>query len=1032
MFNLPILESFLDKEVVAGYTWGNILEYWWVGLIIIIVAAVGLVGTYFLLAHLFGRMKFKEGDQEALDNYSNAPKEEKKAVAKATVGAAKKVIIWRRIRVWLIPVVCVVALITAPVASFLPTAAFANLMFTLRGSHVDIYDTETSRQAAAEAEKNVVTIQEEGTVLLKNKDNALPLNIETNKKVNIFGSCAYGLFFNNGGSGAFQTDGRVSNFPRTAVKLEEALTEEGFEINNNLFNLVKNYYNGKKISVAESDYKIFCGINTFGYPEIVPSGNNAKLDPVDYELPVSAYNTAFDALGGKTALEDAKEFSDTAIFAITRHGTESADMKYNELKLYSGEVSAIEMLKQNFSKVIILLNVPTVVEAEVLDDPEISAALYIGHPGLTGTKAIAEILSGKINPSGHLVDTWPYSVKSAPSYQCFSNDTTLTYTSGAANRAKFTNYIENIYVGYRYYVTAAKEGYINYDDEVQYSFGHGLSYTTFDKSISEFKVDEKEQKVSVTVEVKNTGEVAGKDVIQLYTHAPYTPGGIEKSYYSLTTFQKTNLIEPKETKTYKLEFGFRDIASWSTEKGYYVLEKGDYEFSIRENVWDLAKTENTARQNEKKYTLKEDVEFKTSYQTGKEYANIFQDVEFGGGTEKAKYLSRSDFAGTWQNKADIPLASNSDKNHFPGGASNSTGSSSFTFSDNQIDEEVKPQEVDAGLTLRDLKDAAWDDPRWEDLLSQLSYSDMDKLIEYGGFQTASVDKISKTQTVDYDGPSAAFHSGTGHPSEVIVGCSWSTDVARVMGESIGREGAARGLTGWYAPGINTHRSPFGGRNFEYYSEDPLISGLMAGYTAQGMSKYGVYTYAKHFFCNDQEYSRAGVFVWATEQALREIYARGFELYVDLGGIGIMSAYNCIGSWWCGGSKAALTTMLREEWGFHGVVVTDYAGSDYMATNIGLRAGNDMWLTPNQLSNSLKPSRVRSQCPHDGAILARRAAKNILYACAHSNNVWTEEDYAAVGIPEIKKAGDGHQSIINHLQEGHSGAPFLLFLQGYAD
>ena len=507
--------------------------------------------------------------------------------------------------------------------------------------------------------------------------------------------------------------------------------------------------------------------------------------------------------------------------------------------------------------------------------------------------------------------------------------------------------------------------------------------------------------------VKNTGNVAGKDVIQLYTHAPYTPGGIEKSYYSLTAFQKTNIIEPGETKAYKLEFSYRDIASWSTEKGFYVLEKGEYEFSVRENVWDLAQTAVSGRENTKKLELEADVEFKTSYQTGKEYANIFQDAEFGGGVEKNTYLSRKDFEGTWQNKADIPLASNPDASHFPGGAKNNSTPGSFTLADNQIDEEAKPQDVAGELTLRDLKDAAWDDPRWENLLSQLSYADMDKLIEYGGFQTAAVSSIGKTQTIDYDGPGAAFHSGTGHPSEVIVACSWSTDVARVMGESIGREGAARGLTGWYAPGINTHRSPFGGRNFEYYSEDPLISGLMAGHSAQGMAKYGVYTYAKHFLLNEQENSRSGVFCWATEQAIREIYARGFELYVDLGGIGIMSSFNCVGSWWAGGNKALLTTLLREEWGFHGVVVTDYAGSDYMATNIGLVAGNDLWLTPSQLSNDNKPSRIRTLLPHDGPILSRRAAKNILYACAHSNNVWNNEDYAAVGIPEVIKASDGH-------------------------
>ena len=1002
MVNLPILESFLDKEIVAGYTWGNILEYWWIGLIILIVAAVGIVGTYFLLAHLFGRMKFKEGDKEALDNYKNAPKQEKKAVAKASTGPVKNVIRWSRMKRWFIPVVCVAALLVAPVVSFLPTAAFANLMFTLRGSHVEIIDTETSRQAAAEAEKNVVTIQEEGTVLLKNTNKALPLNLEQNKKVNIFGSCAYGLFYGNGGSGSFQTDGRVKNFPRTALKLEQAMKDEGFEINENLFNMIKNYYKNKSVSVAEIDYDIQCGFNKYNYPEIVSS-----KAPYDYEPPVSAYNTPFDALGGKTLLENAKEFSDTAIFCITRRGSEDEDMKIGDLQLKANETAAIAMLEENFEKVIILLNVPTVIESEFLDDAEIDAAVFMGHPGLTGTKAIAEILAGKVNPSGHLVDTWPYDVKSAPSYQNFGNDTTLSYTSGAANKAKFTNYIEGIYVGYRYYVTAAKEGFIDYDEEVQFSFGHGLSYTTFDKSIAEYKVDKTNQKVEVTVEVKNTGEVAGKDVIQLYTHAPYTPGGIEKSYYSLTAFQKTNIIEPGETKAYKLEFDYRDIASWSTEKGYYVLEKGEYEFSIRENVWDLAQTTVNNRENTKKLQLDADVEFKTSYQTGKEYANIFQDAEFGGGVEKNTYLSRKDFEGTWQNKGDIPTASNPDASHFPGGASNTSGPNSFTLVDNQIDEDIKPQEVAGNLTLRDLKDAAFDDPRWEDLLSQMSYSDMEKLIEYGGFQTASVASIAKDATVDYDGPGAAFHSGTGHPSEVVVACSWSTDVARVMGESIGREGAARGLTGWYAPGINTHRSPFGGRNFEYYSEDPLIAGLMAGHTAQGMSKYGVYTYAKHFLLNEQENSRAGVFCWATEQAIREIYARGFELYVDLGGIGIMSSFNCVGSWWAGGSKALLTTLLREEWGFKGVVVTDYAGSDYMATNIGLVAGNDIWLTPSQLNNSNKPSRLRTLLPHDGPIYIRRAAKNILYACAHSNNVWTLEDYAAVGIPEIQKAGDGH-------------------------
>ena len=996
MSRLFIMDSIFDQPIVAGYSLKAIFEYWQYGLIIIIALLVVAAALYFVFAWLLGRLKFKEEDKEAFQRYKDAKGKDKKAIAKETKGPAKNVITVRRLSVWLVPVICVVAIVSAAAASFLPSAAFKKLMFTLGGSHVTIYDTAASREAAAEAEKNVAIIEEEGLVLLKNTNNSLPLKAKEGEekiKVNIFGSCAYGLFYGNGGSGSFQTDGRVSQFPRVAKKLEVALQDEGVEINDNLYNLVKNYYDGKKVSVAHSDYDIQCGFNKYNYSEIVTS-----KAPYDYELPVSAYNTAFTQLGGKTALEDAKEFSDTAIFCVTRRGSEDEDMNLSDLQLKEGEIATIEMLEANFENVVILLNVPTVIEAAFLDRPTIDSAIFMGHPGLTGTKGVAEALIGKINPSGHLVDTWPYDVKSAPSYQNFGNDTTLQHTGESTGF--FTQYLEGIYVGYRYYVTRAMEdSSFNYKDYVQYSFGHGLSYTTFDKSIIDYQIDNGKQKITIFVEVKNTGEVKGKDVIQIYTHAPYKAGGIEKAYYSLTAFAKTNDIDPGDTKTYKLEFLYRDFASWSTEKGFYVLEKGEYEFSLRENVWDIAVT-TTGRENTKKLLLSSDIEFKTSYQTGKKYENIFQDVEWGADEEPIQYLSRSDFAGTFTATANINRKSVADK--FPGGKTNKTGASSFNYQDDQIEGDVKQQGVPGSLTLKDLKDADWNDDRWEDLISQMSTSEMQTLIEFGGFETRAISSIGKAATTDYDGPGAAFHSGTGHPSEVIVACSWSTDIAKLMGESIGREGAARGLTGWYAPGINTHRSPFGGRNFEYYSEDPLISGYMAGYTDQGARKYGVYSYAKHFIMNDQEKERAGVFVWANEQSIREIYARGFELYVDLGGIGIMSSFNCIGSWWTGGSEALLTTLLREEWGFHGVVVTDYAGPDYMACNIGLRAGNDLWLTPSDLSSQIDPSAVAKATPNDANKLFRKACKNILYACAHSNCVWELEDYQAVGISEIKK------------------------------
>ena len=339
MLNLFILESFFDKPIVAGYSLRAIFEYWWLGLILLIVIAILAVGTWFLLAMLFGRMKFKEGDKEVLNQYKKAPKEEKKQIADGANRPVKNVILWRKMAPWFIPVVCVFALLVSAASSFLPSTAFQNLLITMSGSHVEIIDTETSRAAAAEAEMNVVTIQEEGTVLLKNKNSALPINLEQNKKVNIFGSCAYGLFYGNGGSGSFQTDGRVKSFPRTALKLEIAMQDEGFEINNNLYNMIKNYYKNKSISVAECDYDIQCGFNKYGYSEIVSS-----KAPYDYEPPISAYNTPLDGLGGKTLLDDALEFSDTAIFCITRRGSEDEDMNIKDLQLKANAMACIDML----------------------------------------------------------------------------------------------------------------------------------------------------------------------------------------------------------------------------------------------------------------------------------------------------------------------------------------------------------------------------------------------------------------------------------------------------------------------------------------------------------------------------------------------------------------------------------------------------------------------------------------------------------------------------------------------------------------
>ena len=877
-------------------------------------------------------------------------------------------------------------------------ANWSNIMMAVTGNAgIGAIDNESSKLAAAEASENIETIEKEGAVLLRNENKVLPLDKVANKKVNLFGAGVYGMFYGNGGSGAVQTTYRDRSAvkERHAVKFEEAMEEQGFEINPYLFNLVKNYFpatasstdtsnsdrpSRTPYSVADSDNVIDCGVNTYGYAEIVRT-----CLPYNHEPTVDAYTATYPELDGKTLLEQAKDFSDTAIFAISRYGTEDSDMKEEEIRLKENEIAVIDMLKENFDKVIILLNVSHAMEIGSLLTDGIDSIMLIGTPGITGNRAVAKIIDGTYVPSGKLSDTWAYDSQSAPSFQSMGNYSTFSYKN---NSEKFVEYTEGIYVGYRYYVTRAMtDNAFNYDDEVMFSFGEGKSYTTFEKWIAAHEIDQEKGEGKVTVSVKNTGEIAGKDVIEIYNHSPYT-GKIEKAWQNLLAFRKTNVIEPGETKTYEVSFKLRDMASWDTEKGYYVNEEGEYEISLRDDVWH--ESVSNGHTNTFKFNLPL-IEYKTSYQTGYEYAKHFEEAEAGPDSDPITYLSRSDWAGTWTSSDDLNGKINLDDRH-----KEWLNIQSKKWEDGQVEGDIPTTEADNGLTLRDLKDADWDDPRWEDLLDQLSVKDMENLVEHGGFQTAEIKSIGKAKATDYDGPAAAFHSGSGHPCGVIVASTWSIDAAVLFGESIGKEGAASGLTGWYAPGVNIHRSPYGGRNFEYYSEDPLLSGLMAGYTSQGTMEYGVYCYAKHMALNDQEKERVKVNTWCNEQAIREIYLKPFELYSDLGGLGFMSSFNRIGATWSGAHEGMLTEVVRNEWGFHGVVVTDYVNDhSYMGVAQGLRAQNDLYLDPNNSSNTAVTA--YNAAPNDMIKLMRRSSKNILYVCAHSNNVWDEADFAAVGI-----------------------------------
>ena len=985
------LDGIGDIEIIPGW---KLDSFPWYLSLYVLAGFILVFGVfYFIYVWVLGRLKFTKDEElkykETKEKFKKLKGNERKQELKNESKPVNRVLKWNKIKVPTISILScslIVCLLAVPTL----TVAWDLIKFTLNpDKHLD-NDSESARLAIGEAKENVVTLEQEGMVLLKNDDDVLPLNKEENNKINVFGSSAFGMLYGGGGSGVFITNANYGENDFHATRLEKALVEEGFEYNTNLYNLVANYYESKSYKITKTDYDISCQFNAYG----TNVGNYIAPTkfPYDNEPEVSSYNKIYDGLDGKTLLENAKNYSSTALYCVSRAGSEDHDFSRSDLQLTSRENDMINMLKDNFEKVIILINSSNVMELGALNQKGIDSVLWIGHPGLTGNKAVAQAISGKINPSGKLVDTWPYDITTSPSFASFGPDSTLTYSNKSAN---FVEYLEGIYVGYRYYVTRANDDTnFKYEDYVQYSFGEGLSYTKFEKYINDYTVDLVNQKISIQVAVKNIGNVAGKEVVEIYNTAPYT-SRIEKSHVELVGFEKTNLIEPNETFYARINIDLKSLASWDNENGYYLLEKGDYVLSLRDNAYKLSEVPQN-KDNLINFNLKEDINYLTS-DTNEKYQTRLFDVEFGPNSTPIEYLSRSNWNDTFPTKNKINKVA-SDKTI--------NASKNKTYADNQIKEDLPAQGVDYGndkITMAMMKNVDYNDEKWDKFLNQLSITDMENLVDNGGFQTAEIKSISKRTTYDDDGPASVQIKGTGYTSEVVVASSWNPECAKLLGESLGKEGASMGLTGWYAPGMNIHRCPTGGRNFEYYSEDPLITGVMGAMTSIGTSKYGVYTYAKHFALNEQEQNRIGLEVWANEQSIREIYLKGFEIYVKEGkALGIMSSFSRIGGVWSGAQNALLNDILRNEWGFKGVVGTDWCYNSLMPVNSGLRGGNDLWLLRNA---SYSAHAAYLEAPHDTTILLRRASKHILYAISQSNGCWSEKDYEDVGVKvDFSKAG----------------------------
>ena len=859
---------------------------------------------------------------------------------------------------------------------------------------------ETNEEAAKVAEE----IMEDGIVLLKN-ESLLPLN-ET-KKLNIFGWESINPAYGGAGSGGI-------NDLYDIVSLNQGLENAGFSINQELVDFYNNY-----------------GADN---PEM-------SIQKQSWTLPEPPVDTYSDEL-----IKSAKEYSDVAVVVLSRkagegHNDIPMDVRkaaydnnsdeYDDfpegehyLQLSQTERDMVDMVCSNFDNVIVIYNGANQFELGFADEyPQIKSVVWCPGTGNVGFNALGKVFSGEVNPSGKTPDTFIYDMTTAP---WWNNAEKTEYTNLAdmavegmnAGTAQvyapaFTNYVEGIYVGYKYYETAAQEGAIDYDKTVQYPFGYGLSYTEFEQKMGE--LEEKDGQISVDVEVTNTGDVAGKDVVEVYYKPPYTNGGIEKSSANLIEFAKTDLLQPGESQMVTVTFSIEDMASYDENNAKaYVLEKGDYVISINSDSHTVL--------DQKTYTADADVVYKGENKRASDDTaaiNVFEDAK-----GDITYLSRADHFANYEEATAAPESTELGEPY----VSEYHLNSNFDKTTYLNDEDVMPTTgADNGLTLADMRDADYDDPRWEKLLDQLTVDEMANMIAMAGYQTAAMDSVGKVATLDFDGPAAINNNFTGvgsigFPIEVVVASTWNKELAQAWGECMGKISQEMGAEGWYAPGMNTHRTAFGARNYEYFSEDGVLAGNMGAKAVEGARKYGVYSYIKHFAM--YEGNAKMVSVWSNEQAIREIYLKPFEISVKQGGANaVMVSWSFLGDKWTGECSNLMNTVLRDEWGFRGMALTDFFrnnGHGFMNADAALANGVDVMLSTfngeeNNVANPEHPTSV---------LQMRNACKNVMYTVVSS---WAYDgEHEETGMENWKKAGIGIDIVIALFMAGME----VLVIRGY--
>ena len=852
-----------------------------------------------------------------------------------------------------------------------------------------------SEETIRTSQQTVEDVMNEGIVLLEN-DGTLPLDSTTN--LNVFGWASTNPVYGGTGSGTVDAS--------TAVSLLSGLENAGFSLNQELSDFYTAYRSDR--------------------PQITI--NNGQ----DWTLPEPTADSYTDEM-----LENARAFSDTALIVLSRPGGEGADLSndmgavldgsYNQgtkytnasyqnngdyadfeagstyLELSRTERDLVDLVTANFEKVIIVYNGSNPLELGWTEDYEqIRGVLVCSSPGATGFNSLGNILSGAVNPSGKTVDTWLRDVSLSPTSQNvghFAYDNVQEITQAAKahwERAdgvvSFVNYVEGIYVGYRFYETAYAEALENgfafdYDETVMYPFGYGLSYTTFTQELGEPTITD--TTVTVDVTVTNTGSVAGKQVVELYYTPPYTNGGIEKSEVNLAAFGKTSELAPNQSEVITLSFDLEDMASFDTYgTGYYVLEAGTYTLSLRTDA----------------HTVMDSFDFTLASTIVYDEDNLHNgdltvaDSKLGFAEGEVTYLSRADGFANYAQAVAAPASYS-----LPDGYE-VTGAGTYDVYQYNNDADVMPTTgADNGLELVDLRGLDYDDPLWDQLLDQMTISEMVDLIAYGGYGTVEAPSVGKIATLDADGPAGVNSSvtasyGMGYCGEISLAQTWNTDLAYEYAYNMLQEFIEFGFNGWYAPSMNMHRSPFGGRNFEYYSEDSLLSAEMAVAECQAAYDHDVYPYIKHFAFNEQEINRNGMLcTWLTEQSAREIYLKPFEACVKASNgntLAVMSSYNYVGTTWAGACSTLLNDILRGEWGFQGMVLTDYFGNyGYMDADKAIRGGSDI-----MLGTAGNDAILTDQTSATSVLAMRNACHNILYTVANSRAYSPEVYMEATAMP----------------------------------